>query len=99
VAGALNTGGDAFTTSVSCASAGNCGAGGNYTDSSGNSQAFAVDQVNGAWGTGTEVAAALNTGRYAYISSVSCVAAGNCSAGGTYTDSTGATQAFVVSKP
>ena len=48
----------------------------------------------GSWGPPTEVAAALNTGRYAYISSVSCVAAGNCSAGGTYSDSAGRIQAL-----
>ena len=35
----LNTYGDAQIESVSCASAGNCSAGGNYTDSSGHSQA------------------------------------------------------------
>jgi len=44
--GALNKGGTAaLLHSVSCASAGNCGAGGYCTDGSGNSQAFAVGET------------------------------------------------------
>ena len=59
---ALNAGGDAEITSVSCASAGNCSAGGSYTDSSGHLQAFVVSEVNGTWRTAKEVpgTAALN---------------------------------------
>ena len=48
---ALNRGGIAEITSVSCASAGNCSAGGHYADSSGHQQAFVVSQINGTWGT------------------------------------------------
>jgi hypothetical protein len=97
---ALNRGGQAFVNSVSCGSAGNCGAGGQYTDSSGKTQAFVVSQVNGSWGTAIEVpgTAALNQGGSASISSVSCAAAGNCSAGGSYTDSSGHSQAFADSR-
>jgi len=97
---ALNQGGFAVTVSVSCARAGNCSAGGGYTDSSGDVQAFVVSQVNGTWGTAIEVpgTAALNQGGYAQISSVSCAPAGKCSAGGFYTDSSGIGQAFVVDK-
>ena len=47
---ALNIGGYAEIRSVSCASAGNCSAGGLYSDSSGHWQAFVVSQVNGTWG-------------------------------------------------
>ena len=83
--------------SVSCGSAGNCSAGGGYTDSSGHFQAFVVSQVNGKWGTAKEVAAALNTSGSAEINSVSCASAGNCSAGGQL-DSSGHVQAFVVSQ-
>ena len=76
----------ASTTSVSCASPGNCSAGGTYEDSSGSAQAFVVSKVNGTWGTAEEVpgTAALNQGGDAFIASVSCARAGNCSAGGTY---------------
>jgi hypothetical protein len=97
---ALNKGGDDGIT-VSCGSAGNCGAGGAYTDSTGiNHQAYVVSQVNGTWGTAIEVpgTAALNQGGFAGIASVSCASAGECSAGGSYLDSSGHSQAFVVSE-
>ena len=45
--GALNKGGNGELSSVSCASAGNCAAGGGYTDRSGHSQAFVVSERNG----------------------------------------------------
>jgi hypothetical protein len=101
---ALNAGGYALVDSVSCASAGNCSAGGRYASSSTDgvpaSQAFVVSETNGTWGTAQEVqgTAALNAGGYAEVDSVSCASAGNCSAGGAYTDSTPATQAFVVNE-
>ena len=97
---ALNTGGAAQVYSVSCAAAGSCGAGGYYTDGSGHGQAFVASQVNGTWGKAIEVpgTAALNTGGNARLYSVSCGAAGTCSAGGFYTDSSNHQQAFVVSQ-
>ena len=97
---ALNTGGNAQIKSVSCASAGNCSAGGYYTDSSGDEQAFVAGETDGIWGTAQEVTgtAALNTGGSAQIWSVSCASAGNCSAGGYYTDSSAHQQAFVASE-
>jgi hypothetical protein len=96
---ALNTGGVAEVTSVSCPSAGNCAAGGQYHLSSGY-QAFVADEVNGTWGDAIEVpgTAALNAGVVAGVTSVSCPSAGNCAAGGQYTDSSGSRQAFVVSE-
>ena len=95
----LNTGGFAVVNSVSCAAAGNCSAGGGYETGSGHQQAFVVSQVHGRWGTATEVpgTAALGPGG-AGITSLSCATAGNCSAGGGYTDSSGHGQAFVVSE-
>ena len=97
---ALNQGKDAAIFSVSCASAGNCSAGGYYASSRASDQAFVVNQVNGTWHTAIEVpgTAALNRGGTAFINSVSCAAAGNCSAGGAYTDSSGRGQAFVDSE-
>jgi hypothetical protein len=97
---ALNRGRHAAIGSVSCASAGNCSAGGGYIDSSGHGQAFVVSQVNGAWGKAIEVpgTAALNQRGNAEIDSVSCASAGNCSAGGGYTDNSGHGQVFVVSQ-
>ena len=93
----LNKGGTAQLTSVSCASAGNCSAGGYYTDGSNHQQAFVVAETNGTWGNAKKVpgTATLNTGGNARITSLSCASAGNCSAGGYYTNSNGQ-QAFVV---
>jgi hypothetical protein len=47
---ALNTRGAARVVSVSCASAGNCGAGGHYRDRHGNGQGFVVSERHGRWG-------------------------------------------------
>jgi uncharacterized protein YunC (DUF1805 family) len=96
----LNQGRNAYLISVSCASAGNCSAGGTYTDSSKRMQAFVVSEVNGTWRAAVEVpgTAALNTGGNAFVNSVSCASAGKCSAGGGYTGSSGHRQAFVVTE-
>jgi D-alanine-D-alanine ligase-like ATP-grasp enzyme len=96
----LNTGGNAFLDAVSCASAGNCSAGGYYNDSSGNGEAFVVGQVRGRWGTAEEVpgTATLNANGDAAVLAVWCASAGNCSAGGFYADSSERFQAFVVSQ-
>src|SRR5215472_9565391 len=104
--GALNAGGVASVESVSCASAGKCAAGGFYTDGFGHQQAFVVSEINGTWRTAIEVpgSGALNTGggplvpARGGVSSVSCASAGNCAAGGFYTDGFGRVQAFVVSQ-
>jgi D-alanine-D-alanine ligase-like ATP-grasp enzyme len=97
---ALNKGGDATLNSVSCATAGNCSAGGYYTGSRRHSQAFVVSEINGTWGQAEEVpgTATLNKGGDATLNSVSCATAGNCSAGGYYFDGSGHSQAFVVSE-
>jgi hypothetical protein len=94
----LNKDGYAQAGSVSCGSAGNCSAGGYYTDGSGHGQAFVVNEVNGTWQKAIEVpgTATLNKGGGAEVDSVSCKSAANCSAGGTYTNSSGNQQAFVV---
>src|SRR5262249_54382249 len=92
--------GDAAVFWVSCGAAGNCAAGGGYTDSAGRFQAFVVSETNGTWGQAIEVpgTGALNAGGLARVTSVSCTAAGYCAAGGTYRDRAGHAQAFVVSK-
>ena len=59
-----------------------------------------VSEVGGTWHKAIEVpgTGALNRGVRAQITSVSCGAAGNCSAGGYYLDGFGNFQAFVVSQ-
>ncbi len=112
--GALNTGAfvaeGAEVTSVSCASAGNCAAGGYYsTRPVGDRvrrQAFVASEQNGRWGMAIEVPgiAALNAGHYAEVFSVSCGSEGNCAAGGNAASSApninggGHQQGFVASE-
>src|SRR5689334_13114340 len=55
VAKGLNRGDEAQLNSVSCASAGNCSAGGSYTDNAEEGQAFVVTETNGIWGRAEEV--------------------------------------------
>jgi hypothetical protein len=89
---------DAEVSSVSCGAAGSCVAGGSYIDGGGNGQGFVADERNGAWGQAIRVPglAALNTGGNAGVFSVSCPSAGNCVAGGSYTDGGGNRQGFVA---
>jgi hypothetical protein len=103
--GALNAGGYAEVGSVSCASPGNCAAGGVYdTHSAGAQQgfdqhAFVVSEQNGSWGTAQQVAANLSTGPGgdAGVDTVSCGSPGNCAAAGWYSNASG-DQAFVISE-
>jgi hypothetical protein len=95
---ALNTGGFVEIDSVSCSSAGNCAAGGNYAyDRGGDMQGFVAVEQHGRWGRAIEVPglAALSTGGYSEIDSVSCGSAGNCAVGGDYSDRRGQ-QGFVA---
>ena len=80
-------------SSVSCSSAGNCGAGGPY----GNTRAFVVSERNGKWGKAEAApgTTALNVGEDAAVNSVSCPSASRCFAAGSYTDQNSRTQAFV----
>ena len=98
--GSLNGGGFAGVDSVSCGSAGNCGAGGFYTDRSAHLQAFVVNQKRGSWRRAIEVPGLgiLNAGGSASVASVSCASAGKCAAGGSYRDGSGHQQAFVDSQ-
>src|SRR5262249_8886999 len=91
---AIKVPGMAVVGSISCATSGNCAAGG----SGGSGQVGVVDQTNGSWGSAIQVAgtAALNSGGGAWLESVSCASAGNCAAGGSYTDGSGHYQAFVA---
>src|SRR5262245_56682212 len=99
--GALNKGGKAEVTSVSCASRGSCAAVGFYKDGGGDQQGFVAVERYGVWGQAVEVPGlgALNAGGKSWVSSVSCASPGYCAAGGNYaTDAAGHGQAFVVSE-
>src|SRR5215472_11074374 len=79
---ALNTGGKAEVSSVSCASPVYCAAGGYYKDGRGHQQGFVAVEQSGVWGQAVEVPGlgALNSGGTAAVSSVSCASPGNCAA-------------------
>jgi hypothetical protein len=96
----LNAGGGAAVNVVSCWRAGDCAAGGSYTDASGHSQAFVVTESNGVWGKAQELpgTAVLNAGGGAQVTAMSCAPRGGCAAAGDYHDSKGNLQVFVASQ-
>ena len=97
---ALNKGGYAEVSTISCTSSSACGAGGIYTDGGFNNTAFAVSRKNGAWGTSLKLGGinGLSAGPSVGIDQISCSSAGNCGAGGFYTDADDSQQAFVASE-
>jgi hypothetical protein len=103
---ALNTGSWAAIGGMSCPAAGDCVAGGLYSDNTdGSSHAFTASEVNGTWGKAREVTGfSAFHGHAPVILSLSCGSPGNCSAVGT-SDTAGpdagyqsANQGFVVSE-
>jgi hypothetical protein len=83
---------------VSCGAPGDCAAGGQFQDARGRVHSLVVNEVNGAWGTASELPGETtftNDGNMG-IESVSCAAAGKCSAGGFFTKNSGRIQAFVA---
>jgi len=94
--------GSAEVNSVSCASAHNCALGGDYFAPVRRhfySLGFVAEETNARWANATKApqTAALNIGGWGKVSSVSCPAPGNCTAGGYYTDRHGHAHAFLVS--
>ncbi len=95
----LNAGGVAEILSLSCASAGNCGAGGFYTDAGQTQHALVVNQRNDKWGKAAEVTGTVLSGtEFAQVNSVSCGSATSCSAGGVYAVGFDQLEAFIVSQ-
>ena len=86
-------------TTISCASSGNCTAGGYYGN--GDHQiAFIVGEKDGTWGTAMAIPGleSLNLGHTSYMQTISCVTTGNCGASGTYSDASGNAQSFLVNE-
>ena len=87
---ALNIGGDADATAVSCATAGNCAAIGWYSPAHSNGgygyggDPFVVGEANGVWQTAQAVPGLAKLGSAGGIDQVSCAAPGDCTATGTY---------------
>jgi hypothetical protein len=99
---ALNKEGFVALSSLSCGAAGDCAAGGSYTASGSpfSQPTFVVTETGGAWGKAEQVPglAALSDGNFESLNSVSCSAAGQCSAGGFYSTATAAAEAFVANE-
>jgi hypothetical protein len=93
---ALETGGFANLSTISCASPGNCSAGGDFASADG-SRAFVLDEVRGSWGSIKPV-----SGTPAYsmedstISSISCSSPGDCSAVGNSQKGTNGLPSFAL---
>ncbi len=88
---------------VSCTSADNCTAVGDYTDSSDDLEGFLWTETAGVWGTAVEMTLPANAApdplveRYAQ-GGLSCPSAGNCTAVSDYTDSSGDNEGLMLSE-
>jgi hypothetical protein len=91
---------NAYLDGISCSSAGNCTAVGDYEDSSNNYQAMVATETGGSFGTATEVTPPANAGSdpEAMLYGVSCTSVGNCTADGQYYDTSNHYQAMVVTE-
>lgn len=86
---------------TTCTSSGNCLAGGNYTDSSGRTEAYVTRESKGTWGAGVRIVlpqgAVADPG--ALVGGVACVSAGNCFAVGSFEhDASQDSRAFIASQ-
>jgi hypothetical protein len=89
---------DGFLPTLSCVSAGNCEAGGAYTDASGHVEGLLLNETQGIWTAPTTLVAPLDAAANPGVTlyDVSCGARGNCAAVGSYDDRAGNTDAFVA---
>jgi hypothetical protein len=85
---------------LSCPSAGDCTAVGEYRDSAGHQQGFLLSETAGTWGTGVEASLPANAGPEPQVglNQLSCPSAGNCTAAGNYIDPSSNWRGFLVSE-
>jgi hypothetical protein len=100
-ANALVKGQNAAIRSISCPSAGNCSAVGNYEDNNAvtsREEGFVDLEINGAWHRATEIsiAGSTNFDPFVSMSQVACAANGRCAAVGSYIDANDVTEGLVV---
>ena len=89
----------AYMNSVTCVSAGNCVAVGQFKSSSTYFEAFILTSVGGVWGDATPVtfpSGVRNAAMLDSLDSVSCASAGNCTAVGYFKNAAGGTEAFTM---
>src|ERR1700689_5879787 len=82
---------DGFLPALSCPSAGNCSAGGAYSDGSGNVEGLVLREVNGVWKAPSRLIppSQADADPSLTINSLSCSTAGNCVAVGSFEDTNG----------
>ena len=98
-AGVQNTTPEAYFSSVSCGSVGNCTAVGYFKNVAGDREAFTMTSTAGTWGQATPAVFATgvqNTTLEAYFSSVSCGSVGNCTAVGYFKNVARGFEAFTM---
>jgi len=85
---------------ISCTSPSKCTAVGQYLDSFGNGQAMAATETRGTWRQATKVTAPsiAGTNPSAKLYAVSCTSARNCTAVGTYEDTSSHPQAMAATE-
>jgi hypothetical protein len=91
---------DGFLPSLTCVSAGNCEAGGSYTNAANQVEGLILNESNGVWTAPTALkapaGAAANPGVTIYA--LSCGSIGNCSAAGNYENRAGSDLAFYANE-
>lgn len=88
----------ALLTSISCTAPGSCSAVGEYFDTAGRSQGVLLTQSGGTWGSGVEAKLSDGDSTRMVAQSVSCSAAGRCSAVGYHPTLDGGITAAMVSE-
>jgi hypothetical protein len=90
----------AFLGGISCTSVGNCTATGSFSDTSGHMQPMAVSETSGTWAQATEITvpALADHNPNAELAAVSCSSVGNCTAAGSYFDSTQLSQPMAATE-
>lgn len=91
---------DVNLTTVSCATAGNCAAVGDYVDNGYRQQGLMINLRRGAWRPGVRTSPPPGAAGNPEITlnSIACAAAGDCTAVGSYLNSAGSPAALVVSE-
>ena len=90
---------DAAFNAVSCTSAGNCVAVGNFLDADWNQQAMIATETNGTWGVARTVSVGARSGwDVQVLHDVACSSTGNCTAVGVGLDDSGSTVGVYVTE-
>lgn len=87
-----------FLPALSCSSAGNCSAGGAYSDSAGNVEGLVLNEVKGVWRAPVRLLPPLGADKdpSLTINSMSCASGGNCAAVGSFEDTHSNGQSLVA---